>query len=167
MIAVCGVKNSGKTTLIERLLPKLSALGIKTAVIKHDGHDFEADVPGTDSYRHFAAGACGVAVYSSEKVSIVRRTANATAQKLAECFPEADMILCEGQKNSDMPKLEVVRRELSTRPVCQGREVLGYVTDVPLKARQAAGWKDALPVFGMEDTDAVAAFIAGYCRSVM
>ena len=57
VIAVSGVKNSGKTTLIEKLLPALNARGVKTAVLKHDGHSFAADREGTDTCRFLAAGA--------------------------------------------------------------------------------------------------------------
>ena len=51
VLAVSGVHNSGKTTLLEKLLPVLRSRGLKVGVIKHDGHDFTPDVPGTDSYR--------------------------------------------------------------------------------------------------------------------
>ena len=64
VLAVSGVHNSGKTTLLEKLLPVLRSRGLKVGVIKHDGHDFTPDVPGTDSYRLREAGAEGVAVYS-------------------------------------------------------------------------------------------------------
>lgn len=57
LIAISGVENSGKTTLITRLIPKLTSLGYKVATIKHDGHDFECDVEGTDSYKHKKVGA--------------------------------------------------------------------------------------------------------------
>ena len=57
LIAVSGVKNSGKTTLIQKVIPKLNENGLKVATIKHDGHDFEADVEGTDTYKHKKAGA--------------------------------------------------------------------------------------------------------------
>ena len=61
VLAVSGVHNSGKTTLLEKLLPVLRSRGLKVGVIKHDGHDFTPDVPGTDSYRLREAGAEGVA----------------------------------------------------------------------------------------------------------
>ena len=57
ILAVSGVKNSGKTTLITKILPFLKAKGLNVAVIKHDGHDFEADVPETDSWNFAKAGA--------------------------------------------------------------------------------------------------------------
>ena len=59
LFAVSGVKNSGKTTLITKLIPIFVKYGLKVASVKHDGHDFDADVPGTDSYRHMKAGAYG------------------------------------------------------------------------------------------------------------
>ena len=59
VLAVSGVHNSGKTTLLEKLLPVLRSRGLKVGVIKHDGHDFTPDVPGTDSYRLREAGAEG------------------------------------------------------------------------------------------------------------
>ena len=61
LVAVCGVKNSGKTTLLSRLVGELSKEGMKVAVIKHDGHDFTCDACGTDSYRLKEAGAYGTA----------------------------------------------------------------------------------------------------------
>ena len=57
------VVNAGKTTLITRLLPVLTDYGLKVATVKHDGHEFEGDVPGTDTYRHMKAGAFGTAVF--------------------------------------------------------------------------------------------------------
>ena len=57
VLAVSGLHNSGKTTLLEKLLPALRSRGLKVGVIKHDGHDFTPDVPGTDSYRLREAGA--------------------------------------------------------------------------------------------------------------
>ena len=80
VIAVCGQKNSGKTTLIERMIRGLSERGLKTAVIKHDGHEFTCDVPGTDSDRFMAAGAAGAAVYSSSQM-FVRRTISGTERE--------------------------------------------------------------------------------------
>lgn len=68
--AVCGIKNSGKTTLLEGLIRILTARGLKVAVIKHDGHDFECDIPGTDSRRYVEAGAFGASVYSKSQFFI-------------------------------------------------------------------------------------------------
>lgn len=100
LYAVSGQKNSGKTTLITQLIPELRKEGLKVAVIKHDGHDFEGDVPGTDSYKHKKAGAYGTAVFSANRFLILKEQKQVTETDLIRAFPEADIILLEGFKNS-------------------------------------------------------------------
>lgn len=102
--AISGYKNSGKTTMITRLIPELKKLGLKVAVIKHDGHDFESDVPGTDSWNHQKAGAYGTAVFSKNRVLITKECQNINEIQIAKAFPEADVILIEGLKQSHYPK---------------------------------------------------------------
>ncbi len=104
VFAVSGEKNSGKTTLIEALLPILTGRGYRVAVIKHDGHSFEPDVPGTDTRRFFDAGAVGTAVYDGEKFMLVKRQA-VDERQLFKAFPDADIILIEGLKHSGYPKV--------------------------------------------------------------
>ena len=72
LIAISGVKNSGKTTLIEKLIPRLSDKGLKVATVKHDGHDFDADVEGTDTFKHRRAGAYGTAIFSKNKFMVIK-----------------------------------------------------------------------------------------------
>ena len=70
------VVNAGKTTLITRLLPVLTDYGLKVATVKHDGHEFEGDVPGTDTYRHMKAGDFGTAVfykYAKQEEALLNR----------------------------------------------------------------------------------------------
>ena len=110
VIAVSGEKNSGKTTLIEGILPILAARGYSVAVIKHDGHSFEPDVPGTDTRRFYDAGAIGTAVFDGEKYMLVKRQA-ADERQLFETFEDADIILIEGLKNSGYPKLYLTAGE--------------------------------------------------------
>jgi molybdopterin-guanine dinucleotide biosynthesis protein B len=78
IFAVSGVKNSGKTTLITRILPLLARQGLRVAVIKHDGHDFAADVPGTDTWRQQQAGAYGTAIFSANKFMVVKQQPGVT-----------------------------------------------------------------------------------------
>lgn len=104
IFAVSGYKNSGKTTLLTRLIPELKRRGYKVAVIKHDGHDFQSDVPGTDSYRFQQAGACGTAVYSSSRLMVTKEYREPTEKMLIEAFSDADIILIEGLKDSSYPK---------------------------------------------------------------
>ncbi len=130
IIAVSGVKNSGKTTFLEKLIPLLRKRGYRVAVIKHDGHDFVPDVPGTDSFRFAAAGAEGVAVFSGRRFMVTCRTGAASVETLAPLFGDVDLILVEGSKDSAYPKLEIIRGTVSNRSVCPPETLLAVVTDV-------------------------------------
>ena len=110
IFVICGEKNSGKTTLIEAVLPILSERGYRVAVIKHDGHSFEPDVPGTDTRRFFDAGATGTAVFDSEKFMLVKRQ-TVNERQLFEAFPDADIILIEGLKDSGYAKIRLTAGE--------------------------------------------------------
>ena len=124
VIAVSGEKNSGKTTLIERLLPMLADEGIKTAVIKHDGHEFVPDTAGTDTFRFFAAGACGTAIFDSQK-SMVTRHGKTDERELMRLFPQSELILLEGFKHSDYPKLELC----GEKSACDRETLVAIVSD--------------------------------------
>ncbi len=127
VFAVSGYKNSGKTTLITALIPELVRRGYKVAVIKHDGHDFESDVPGTDSYRFQKSGAYGTAVYSSKRLMVTKEWEEPDEKALLEAFGEADIILIEGLKNSAYPKY-----------VCD------YPRQIPLSPKELADRIEAL-----------------------
>ena len=130
VLAVSGVHNSGKTTLLEKLLPALRGQGLKVGIIKHDGHDFTPDVPGTDSYRLREAGAEGVAVYSGTRYLLTEEF-RLTEQDLLALFERHgyDLVLLEGFKSSGWPKIEVVRREIADAPV--SFQPLAVVGDIP------------------------------------
>ena len=130
VLAVSGLHNSGKTTLLEKLLPALRSRGLKVGIIKHDGHDFTPDVPGTDSYRLREAGAEGVAVYSGQRY-LLTEMFRLTEQDLLALFERHgyDLVLMEGFKESGWPKIEVVRKAVSEEPV--SFEPLAIVGDVP------------------------------------
>ena len=132
VFAVSGVKNSGKTTLLENLIGVLSGRGWKVAAVKHDGHDFEPDVPGTDSHRLRKAGARGVAVYSVDKLMLVEERPNPSLDDLLELFAAYDLVLLEGGKHTPFPKLEIVRAAVSRVPVCDPETLIGLCTDCPL-----------------------------------
>lgn len=152
IIAVSGVKNSGKTTLLAGIIPHLRGRGLDVAVIKHDGHDFEPDVPGTDSHRLRLAGANGVAVYSARRYLITAEWPEGStpaAPALAARFPGADVILLEGGKASAFPKLEVVRGAVSSTPVCDPATLIGLCTDTPCRV-------EGVPAFALGDYAAMA-----------
>lgn len=149
-LAVCGWKNSGKTTLIQNLIPLLKQKGYQVAAIKHDGHHFEPDVPGTDSFRFFQAGADLSVVYDAEKYALSRRKA-LSHEDIAKLAHGMDLVLLEGFKWSSYPKLEIIRKENggTAMPDIKGR--IAYASDAALSAE--------LPVFGLADTEGIAAFI--------
>lgn len=153
--AVSGIKNTGKTTLITQLIPCFTKKGLKTAVIKHDGHEFEADVAGTDSWFHKQAGAYGTAVFSAGKFMVVKDQQNTGEQELMEFFPEADVILLEGFKNSDYPKVELVRKETAREPVCDPETVIAYVTDI----EEPRPWNRGILCFRFDQVEALADFL--------
>jgi molybdopterin-guanine dinucleotide biosynthesis protein B len=157
---VSGVKNSGKTTLVTKLIPLLSEKGLKVATVKHDGHDFEADVPGTDSYRHFQAGAFGTAIYSGSKFSVVKRQEGLSEEDMAAFFPEADLLLYEGFKWTKYPKIEIVRSGNSEQPVCDPDTVLALATDLPLKP-------EGIPVYDINDARGLADVVYRYYLSAI
>ena len=110
IFAVCGGKNSGKTTFIENLIKYFNSKGFSCAAIKHDGHTFEPDTPGSDSYKFFKSGANATAVFDGEKFSIVKR------QKINICeiikfFDNEDIIIIEGMKFTDFEKIWILSDE--------------------------------------------------------
>lgn len=157
IFAISGVKNSGKTTLITRILPVLTEKGIKVATIKHDGHDFDADVPGTDTYRHFHAGAYGTVIFSDSKYMVVKKQPHMTEEQMMEWFPEADLILLEGFKTCPYPKIELIRKGNSVKSVCEGYELKGIATD--LEPEQLERTDISVPLLDLNDPQAVAEFI--------
>lgn len=163
VLAVSGVKNSGKTTLICALLEIFSAQGLKVAVIKHDGHEFDLDVPGTDTYCQFHAGAYGTVVFSAERSMMVKREQGRSADDFIACFPEADLILLEGFKNSLYPKIELVRAGNSEKAVCDPAYLEAVVTNLPAEKfeeeNRALFMEKQIPVLLLNRPENVAEFI--------
>ena len=153
ILAVSGVKNSGKTTLITKLLPGLKKRGLQVAVIKHDGHDFEADVPGTDSWKYAQAGADGTCVFSAKKYMVVKYAPAPSVEELVGAFPEVDVILLEGFKYSEYPKIEVIRKGNSSESVCDPKNLLGIVTDLTKAELDVSGEMLDIPLLGLEETE--------------
>jgi molybdopterin-guanine dinucleotide biosynthesis protein B len=163
VFAVSGVKNSGKTTLICRLLEIFSEKGMKVATVKHDGHDFAADVPGTDTYRQLEAGAYGTVVFSSEKYMVVKRQKDTAAASLIELFPEADLILLEGFKYAPYPKIEIIRKGNSDRSVCRGFHLEAIATD--LLPEEIAEEDRTVPILNLGNVQEIADFILERVRN--
>lgn len=154
IFAVSGVKNSGKTTLILNLLRIFRERNITVSVIKHDGHDFIPDVPDTDSYKIRCAGADGVAVFSDRRMMIIKKCSGISEKELIRAFPDSDIIILEGFKYSEYPKIEIVRRTNSDRPVCDPDYLLGIVTDY--ERRELPQEYRRIPVYGLREIERLA-----------
>ena len=72
IISIISKKRSGKTTLLEKLIPELKQRGYRVGIVKHDIHGFDIDHKGKDTYRHKAAGATAVAISSPWKISLIQ-----------------------------------------------------------------------------------------------
>ncbi|WP_448781844.1 molybdopterin-guanine dinucleotide biosynthesis protein B [Blautia sp.] len=159
IVAISGIKNSGKTTLICRLLEIFKEKGLRVAVLKHDGHDFEPDVPGTDTYRQLQAGAYGTAVFSKGKYMLVKQQPQISEKELIEFFPEADLILLEGFKYSTYPKIEIVRKGNSSESVCNPKRLMAIATNLDAEEREALSISEDVPLFELDNAKSIAEFI--------
>ncbi|MGC8762035.1 MAG: molybdopterin-guanine dinucleotide biosynthesis protein B [Acidobacteriota bacterium] len=155
VLSIVGKSGSGKTTLLEALLPRLKARGLKVGTLKHDVHGFRMDHEGKDTYRHFAAGADRVVIAGPGETALRERCGEPpAAEALVERFMEGmDLVLTEGYRTGSWPKVEVVRRARSERPLCAGDpRLVALVTDLP------GPW--GVRVFGLGEAEALAAWIA-------
>lgn len=126
IVSIVGRSNSGKTTLIEKLIGELVRRGYKVATIKHDVHGFEIDQEGKDSWRHKKAGAHTVIISSPQKLALIRDVDHdAELTELREKYiRDVDIILSEGFKRNSQPKIEVFRQELNQDLLCQKEDNL-------------------------------------------
>lgn len=117
IIGIVGWKNNGKTTLIEGLVTHFAAMGLSVSTIKHAHHDFDIDHPGKDSYRHRQAGAEQVIVASKARWALVHELRGAEEPSLEELLAQlkpVDLVIVEGFKQHNHPKIDVVLDETAT-----------------------------------------------------
>jgi len=114
IVSIVGKSNSGKTTLIEKIIPELTRRGYRVATIKHDVHGFEIDKEGKDSWRHRKAGAHAVILSSPKQIALIRAVDHdLTLLELRDHFiDDVDIIITEGFKKDAQPKIEVFRKEM-------------------------------------------------------
>jgi molybdopterin-guanine dinucleotide biosynthesis protein B len=115
IVCFVGRSNSGKTTLIERLIPELTQAGYRVATIKHAGHGFDLDTEGKDSWRHKRAGASQVVVLSKGSLAMFADVPEELpVEEVRDRFvnDSIDLIIAEGWKSQGFPKVVIVREEL-------------------------------------------------------
>jgi molybdopterin-guanine dinucleotide biosynthesis adapter protein len=135
IISIVGKSNSGKTTLIEKLIPELIKRGYRVATIKHNVHGFDIDHEGKDSWRHKKAGACATVVACPTRVALIEDIDHDhSLDEIRDKYIKgADIILAEGYKGNPFSKIEVYRSELKRELLC-GKEdnLLAIAADVKL-----------------------------------
>jgi molybdopterin-guanine dinucleotide biosynthesis adapter protein len=159
ILGITGWKNSGKTTLTERLVAALVAQGYRIATIKHAHHAFDIDHEGRDSFRHRKAGATQVAVVSSKRWALIHELENETEPPLGEVLERlspCDLVIIEGYKREGHDKIEVRRtgaREAT--PIADSDpSIIALVTDMEDS-------QTVLPRFDLDDVEAVTRFVMG------
>jgi molybdopterin-guanine dinucleotide biosynthesis protein B len=154
IISIVGKSDSGKTTLIEKLLPELIGRGIRVATVKHDVHGFEVDREGKDSWRHKQAGAHTVVISSPQKAALIRDVEkDLTLEEIREkLIQDVDLILSEGYKKDVQPKIEVFRKEKHQELLCTKEDHLVAIAS-------DRTFDIDVPCFGLDDMKGLADFI--------
>ncbi|SPF78644.1 Molybdopterin molybdenumtransferase [Aliiroseovarius pelagivivens] len=157
IFGVTGWKNSGKTGLMERLIAHFTAQGLRVSTLKHTHHGVDLEKPGTDTHRHRVAGAQEVVLASSARITTLHELRDDPAPRLAELIAgltPCDLVLVEGFKGASHPKIEAHRVET-------GEDLLAPSNDTIRAVASNEALPDLdLPVFDLDDTAAIAAFIA-------
>jgi len=154
IISIVGSSNSGKTTLIEKLVPELVCRGYRVATIKHDVHGFEIDRKGKDSWRHKQAGAHMVMISSPTQLALIRDTDHdaGLAELRNRYIQDVDLILSEGFKKNNQPKIEVSRQEMSRELLCTKEDnLLAIATNHPVER--------GVPCFDLNDAKGLVDFL--------
>ena len=153
VLCVVGFSGSGKTTVTVGLIETLRHRGLQVGTIKHDVHGFEMDQPGKDSWRHKQAGAAATIITSPRQVGMVMDVDHDHQPlELLPLMAGMDIVIVEGFKRADLPKIEVLRTENNQPPACKGDpNLVAVVSDAPLK------W--GIPCYQLDDFEAIADFI--------
>ena len=153
LVSIVGHSQVGKTFLLERLIPELKQRGYRIATIKHHPHDFEIDKPGKDTWRYMQSGSDTAVISSPEKIALIKKVDHdytlAELQKLIG--NEYDLIIVEGFKRSDAPKIEVHRAARGEELIFSADELIAVATDEKLNI--------STPQYSLEDISGIVNFI--------
>ncbi len=159
---IAAASNSGKTTLLEKVVVILKAKGLRVAVVKHTSMGFDLDKPKKDSWRFQKAGADTVVLVGPGKMAIMKTVDHEPSpQELLQATGDADIVICEGFKKNDMNMIEVFRHGASgEQPLCLGgtSSFLALVSDRPFSV--------SIPHFDLNDANGVADFLINKIRSI-
>ncbi len=135
VVSIIGKSKSGKTTLIEKLIPILRQKGYRVGTVKHHAHaGFEIDQPGKDTWRHAQAGSQHVVIAAPDKIASYRLTeAELSLDEVLDEFRDVDIVLIEGYKQAGKPAIEIVRAERSTESISSPEKLLAVMTDADVK----------------------------------
>ncbi len=154
IVSIVGKSDSGKTTLIEKLLPELTRRGLRIATVKHDTHGFEVDHEGKDSWRHKRAGAHTVVISSPQKVALIRDVErDLTLDEIrGKLIQDVDLIVSEGYKKDVQPKIEIFRKEVHEDLLCTPEDhLVAIVSNRPFDI--------GVPCFDLDDMKGLGDFI--------
>ncbi|ELA6764814.1 bifunctional molybdopterin-guanine dinucleotide biosynthesis adaptor protein MobB/molybdopterin molybdotransferase MoeA [Vibrio parahaemolyticus] len=162
ILGFAAYSGTGKTTLLEALLPKLTEAGLRIGMLKHAHHNFDVDKPGKDSYRLRKAGASQMLIASRNRFALMTETPEAEAEfeYLLTRFDEdkLDVVLVEGCKNIAFPKIELHREEVGKPWLYPHDENIIAI------ASDTAGLDSELPQMNINDLDAIAQFVLQYVQ---
>jgi len=163
IIGLAGWSGAGKTTLVAKLIPSITARGLTVSTLKHEHHAFDVDQPGKDSYMHRMAGATEVLVSSQNRFALMRELRGAPElplpQLLAKLTP-VDLVIIEGYKRDPHPKLEVYRASLG-KPLMHPDDpaIIGIASDQPLPTAP-------IPVIDLDDVEQVTEFLIRHAAPI-
>ena len=144
------LSGTGKTTFLEKLVAELKGRGLRVCVYKHDGHEFEIDRPGKDSWRMTQAGA-DVTMLSSASKAVIMENRPVPPEELADRIDDVDILLVEGYKSGPWRKIAMRREALGKDWAVPPEECLAVITDGP--------YPDTVPRFGFSDVRDTADFL--------
>ena len=157
VIAFSAWSGTGKTTIIEKLVPELKARGLRVAVIKHDAHTFEIDREGKDSWRFAKAGADVTVISSADKTALIEQRKLEFSDVVSR-IRDVDLILAEGYNQQGLPTIGISRKATGKGLRLPVISCIAVITD----DESAAGEQPAIPVFGLTEISAIAGFIMEY-----
>jgi molybdopterin-guanine dinucleotide biosynthesis adapter protein len=160
VIGICAAgSNAGKTTLITQLIPELAKHGLRVSVIKHAHHQFDIDHKGKDSYQIREAGAVQTLIASNKRWALMTELAlepdlDDLIAKLDNRY--ADLVIVEGFKQAEIPKIEVHRPSLNMPLLAmQDANIVAVASDAELNFAR-------IPVLDLNNIAAIAAFLIHY-----